>query len=212
MLCVFRLLISLLFLVLSGGAAALEVSLAGVLGKKAILIIDGKPPRTMSVGDESREGVRLISVDSERAIIEFAGSRQTLNVGAQGTIDPAVLNTATIYIDTTGHFLTDGRINGRRVHFLVDTGASVVVLGKAQARSLGIDTSQGTEAHTQTANGVAKAIFLTLDLVAVGNIELRNVQAAVLESDLPHALLGMSFLKQVDVEHFENRMTLKRRF
>lgn len=97
---------------------------------------------------------------------------------------------------TDGHFYLDGEIDGEAANFIVDTGASVVAMDAAMARSLGVDMSrlQFTN-QVMTANGIAKAAPIRLDTVTIGGITRRNVAAAVTEgSGLGAVLLGMSFL------------------
>ncbi len=95
-----------------------------------------------------------------------------------------------------GEFAITGRVNGARVTFLFDTGASAVVLTAADARRAGINTA-GLEfdAPVTTANGAALAAEVRLDQVAVGPIVMRNVAALVARPGaLDESLLGMSFL------------------
>jgi aspartyl protease family protein len=95
-----------------------------------------------------------------------------------------------------GEFAITGRVNGARVTFLFDTGASAVVLTAVDARRAGIDTA-GLEydAPVTTANGAALAAEVRLDHVAVGPIVMHNVSALVARPGvLDESLLGMSFL------------------
>ena len=95
-----------------------------------------------------------------------------------------------------GEFAITGRVNGARVTFLFDTGASSVVLTAADARRAGINAA-GLEydAPVSTANGDAMAAEVRLDQVAVGPIVIRNVAALVARPGaLDESLLGMSFL------------------
>ncbi|MEN3791796.1 TIGR02281 family clan AA aspartic protease [Fulvimarina sp. MAC3] len=95
-----------------------------------------------------------------------------------------------------GHFHLNGTIDGEAVSFMVDTGASVIAMDRPTADSLGIDTdSLSFSDYVQTANGLARSAPIFLETVAVGDIERRNVRAAVTDSDgLGTVLLGMSFL------------------
>jgi aspartyl protease family protein len=98
-----------------------------------------------------------------------------------------------------GHFDVDGRINGRRIDFVVDTGASVVALTARDAARLGIHPSRNAfVTEVKTANGTVRAAPAQLDVVAIGSLELRDVAALVLPDDaLSDNLLGLSFLSRL---------------
>ena len=95
-----------------------------------------------------------------------------------------------------GEFAITGRVNGARVTFLFDTGASSVVLTAADARRAGINAAGlDYDAQVSTANGDALAAEVRLDQVAVGPIVMRNVAALIARPGaLDESLLGMSFL------------------
>jgi aspartyl protease family protein len=95
-----------------------------------------------------------------------------------------------------GHFFTAAEVNGREIEVLVDTGASLVALTYEDAERAGIYLKSSDFTHgVQTANGVARVAPVTLDKVSIGDISVRNVQAAVSERGrLKTSLLGMSFL------------------
>ena len=93
------------------------------------------------------------------------------------------------------HFHLDGSIDGKPVSFMVDTGASIVAMDRATARSVGIDLSRlRFSQKVMTANGLASAAPVTLDTVKVGDIVRHDVEAAVTDGDFGTTLLGMSFL------------------
>jgi aspartyl protease family protein len=83
-----------------------------------------------------------------------------------------------------GHFDVDGRVNGRRIDFVVDTGASVVALTARDAARLGIHPSRNAfVAEVKTANVTVRAAPARLDVVEIGSLELRDVAALVLPDD-----------------------------
>lgn len=94
-----------------------------------------------------------------------------------------------------GHFYADAQVNGTMIHFVVDTGASVVVLTAADAQRAGLQLPS-ERAVAMGAGGPIEIIPVTLDRVAVGGIEARGVQAAVAEST-PISLLGQSYLQRL---------------
>jgi aspartyl protease family protein len=99
----------------------------------------------------------------------------------------------------SGEFSVAATVNGARVTFLFDTGASMVVLTASDARKAGIDTrGLSFDAPVSTANGTALAAETRLDRVAVGPIVLRGVSALVAKPGvLEESLLGMSFLERL---------------
>jgi len=99
----------------------------------------------------------------------------------------------------SGEFSIAARVDGARVTFLFDTGASMVVLTAADARRAGIDTRGLVfDVPVATANGSALAAEIRLDQVAVGPIVMRGVPALVARpSALDESLLGMSFLERL---------------
>ena len=98
-----------------------------------------------------------------------------------------------------GHFYSNIRVNGRTVEAMVDTGASIVALTFEDAANAGIHIRDPEFTHrVSTANGVARVAMITLDSVAIDDITVRNVRAAVAErGKLTKTLLGMSFLGQL---------------
>ncbi len=201
------------FLAFSGAALALDVGLAGIMGSKALLMINGGEPRTVAVG-QAVEGVRLISVSGDQVIVEVDGKKRPLRVGqhAVGTVNADGSGKVILTADSQGHFVTNGTVNGKSVRFLVDTGATLISLGSSDARRLGIDPAKGQQAITNTANGQAQVSKVKLDTVRVGDVTLHNVDALVHQNDLPVALLGMSFLSRMEMQRDGVTMTLKKQY
>ena len=207
--------LSLVALVLFASPAfAAEVTLVGLIGAKAIVVIDGGAPRTLAPGQKTAEGVVLLGTDKEAASFEINGQKRTLSMGqAYSAAARAGRQQITLSADAGGHFVTIGSINGGSVRFLVDTGATLVALPAAVARRLGIDYLQGQRGKVQTANGAAVAYRVKLDTVRIGDIEVNNVDALVSESDtMGVTLLGMSFLNRMEMKREGQGMTLTRRF
>ena len=205
--------IAVLLLGAAPPAAATDVSLIGTFDTKAaILSIDSGAPKTVKVG-QSFAGVTVVSVEKDRAIVEVEGKRrvlargQTFSTGGSGE-----RQSATLFAGQGGHYAADGQVNGGAVRFVVDTGASMVALPAADAQRLAIDYRKGRLVGVQTASGVTPAYMVRLDTVRVGSIELNNVECVVIESGLPIALLGMSFLNRIEIRHEAGRMMLIRRF
>jgi aspartyl protease family protein len=111
--------------------------------------------------------------------------------------------TAVIQRDGRGHFATSARVDGRRMDFMVDTGASLVALRASDAASLGVHpAAREFTALVQTANGSVRAARTQLGMVEISRVTVRAVDALVLpDAALSENLLGMSFLLRL--RHFE---------
>ena len=106
--------------------------------------------------------------------------------------------TVTIYAGQNGNFTVNALVNGATVQFLLDTGASDVVLTPQDAKNADINISDLTYSSiVQTANGTTSTASATLDQVKIGNITLQNVEASVSQGGLATSLLGMSFLTRL---------------
>ncbi|MGA0612911.1 retropepsin-like aspartic protease family protein [Caldimonas sp. KR1-144] len=199
---------------------ALRVALVGTMGQQAVLVIDGGAPRGLKAG-ESLRGVRLVSVGASDAVIEVEGQRHTLVMGAAPQ-DLAGINRAAaagggprqivLQGDARGHFTTPGSINGRGVQFLVDTGATVIAIGKSEADRLGLPYQQGQRVGLRTANGEAVGWRVSLTSVRIGEVEIYNVDAVVQPAEMPFILLGNSFLTRFQMKRENDTLTLDRRF
>lgn len=113
---------------------------------------------------------------------------------------------------TDGHFHAVLRVNGTAIEFVIDTGASDIVLSRDDAARVGFDP--GELAYTgvaQTANGQVRIAPVKLDTVELGGIIDRDLRASVNEGDLDISLLGMSYLGLFDrIEIEGDRLVLTR--
>jgi aspartyl protease family protein len=201
---------------LSLAAAAQSVALQGMMGGKALLIVDGSPPRTVGVG-ESHKGVTVLSTLGDQAVVEIGGKRHTLRVGdapasVGGGGATASGRRIVIPAGSGGHFVTQGSINGRAVQFVVDTGATSVAMGTAEATRLGIDYRQGEPGLVSTANGTTTMYKVKLASVRIGDVEIREVDASVLPAAMPVILLGNSFLTRFQMKRENDMLVLERRY
>ncbi len=96
-----------------------------------------------------------------------------------------------------GHFYLTARLNGEPVEFVVDTGATDVVLTKDDARRVGIDPEALTYTGTaMTANGVVRTARATIERITLGEIEDRNLEVWINEGAMDRSLLGMAYLRR----------------
>ena len=121
---------------------------------------------------------------------------------------PVAGRTLNIPQDARGHFATDGRIEGQRIGFMVDTGASVIALNESSAARFGLRPSPGDyNATVTTANGTIKAARTRIAMVDVGGLVVRDVDAMVLPDEaLSENLLGLSFLSRLKRFEYANGM------
>jgi aspartyl protease family protein len=206
--------IVVLVLLAATPAAAADVALIGTFeSKAAILSLDAGAPKTLRVG-QTFGGVTLIAVAKDRATIEVDGKRRELVRGQTYSSGPAGSGArgVTLSAGAGGHFVADGQINGGAVRFMVDTGASTIAIPASDAIRLRIDYKKGRRGTTQTAAGPAEVFLVRLDSVRVGDIEVQNVEAVVIERGLDIALLGNSFLNRMEMRRDGATMTLIRRF
>ena len=197
------------------GALATDVNVIGLFPGKAVVVIDRGAPRTLAVGQRTAEGVVLLSADSKAAVLEIDGRRERLEMGRhfESASQAAGQERVTLPPDGRGHFSAEGSINGSRVRFLVDTGATFVTLPASEAARLGIDADKGRVAMSQTANGAVPVRRVTLDSVKVGDITLYNVEAVVQQGQgLDVALLGMSFLNRTEMRAEGANLVLTKRY
>ncbi len=110
-----------------------------------------------------------------------------------------------------GYFHVEAQVNGSRLRFLVDTGASLVVLSPADARRLGFDLDRLAFTQlTETANGLGRGAPLTLRDIVVGGLRVTDVAASVNRAEMSESLLGMSFLRRIGgFEVDGDRLTLR---
>lgn len=123
-------------------------------------------------------------------------------VAASAVVAPAPSTSSrslTVPRDSRGHFQVDGRVDGRRIGFMVDTGASTIALTSRDAARLGIRPMRSDfTVSVRTANGTVKAAPVMLDTVEIGGLTVRDVQAIVAPDDvLSENLLGLSFLTKL---------------
>jgi aspartyl protease family protein len=114
--------------------------------------------------------------------------------------------------DARGHFVVDARVDGRRMNFMLDTGASVVALRARDAAALGIHpAARDFTVLVKTANGATRAAPVQLGMVEIGGLSLRNVVAVVSPDEvLSENLLGLSFLSRLRRYEYSNgRMVLE---
>lgn len=199
-----------------GVASAQSVAMTGGMGSKALLVIDGAPPKAVGVGDTFK-GVKVISVNSDQTVVEMKGQRQTVLLGGApisvggggggGGGAQIVLSAV-----SGGHFMTQGSINGRATQFMVDTGATSVAMGLDDAQRMGIKLQDAQQIRVGTANGVVTGYRVMLSSVRIQDVEIYSVEATVTPQAMPYTLLGNSFLSRFQMKRENDTLTLTKRY
>lgn len=109
-----------------------------------------------------------------------------------------------------GHFYVDVKINGEPVRFMIDTGASDIVLNVNEAKKVGIDVNRLVfNKRYETANGEAYGASVFLDELEIGGVKFNRLRASVNSANMGISLLGMSFLRQFHkYEFYQDKLVL----
>lgn len=223
--CVFTLLTSMAAQVW----ATPTIEVMALFSGRAMLLIN-KQQHLLKAGDVSPEGVTLISATGKHAVVEYEGKQFTIEpttiihgeikrtepvkitYGEAVTPKPKIQKNVEVIIsaDINDQYITDVDVNGHTMKAVVDTGANMVAMSSKHAEELGIDfQNAGMMGAAQTASGTTPMHLVKLDSVKVGDIEVNNVDAAVLEGDSPDViLLGMTFLNQIHLSQEKGVMKL----
>lgn len=191
-----------------------DVLVQALFRDKAMLLIDDER-RLLHKGETTPEGVTLVEANSDHAVIEINNRRERYELGSQigGAMSPPPLLPSVTLWPQQGMYQTSGSINGYSVDLLVDTGASTVAINAATARRLDIDFENAPPIMVRTASGTEIAYRVQLDQVQLGDIIQRNVSAVVIDGPEPErALLGMSFLRALDIDHRGDRLELRQKY
>lgn len=198
-------------LAVPGMAWAQNVLLSGVLGSKALLVIDGGAPRALGPGQELN-GVRVIAVHTDHALIQIGTKQRTLYLGeAPVRVGPAPGRRVVLQPDSRGHFIERGSINGTAVQFMVDTGASTIAISRTDADRMGLNYKNGDHVRVGTANGTAQGWRIRLDSVRLGEVEVAGLDAVVIPQAMPFVLLGNNFLSVFHMTRTGEQMVLEKR-
>jgi aspartyl protease family protein len=161
----------------------------------------------LRIGEVSPEGVKLLDIRDGIATLEVDGRAMNMGIGQSTDIQTVLM------ADGQGHFIVNARINGVPLRGLIDTGATLVMMNAADAQRTGINYLQGTRSVAQTANGPTTVYLVTIPHVQVGDIAFSNIAGSVAVdpgAQQAPALIGMSFLRYVEMRRSGNTMTLMR--
>jgi aspartyl protease family protein len=200
-----RALIGALLLACALQAGATTVFVMAVNAGEVSLMINGNVLRNLRPGETSPEGVRLLSIRGDSALLEVDGRRLEMRMGSRTS------TSVTLQADSRGHFVTTIHINGIPVRAVIDTGATTVALNMTEARRLNVNFAGAQRGVVNTAGGKQPIWRVNLASVQLGDIVLKNIEGGVVEGgaeQLGTVLLGMSFLNQLDLQRSGNSMIL----
>lgn len=207
--------LSILGIMFSNVASAdTRVNIVGLFNNKVVLVINDGKPKTLSVG-QSIEDVKLLAADSKIATLQIEGKTKVLGMGQAVSVGGAssAVSSVTLYANQDGHFISDCKINGATLRFLLDTGATTVALNSGDAKFANIDYKRGEPVKISTANGVVTAYKVTIANLKIGSVSLSQVEASVLEGGSPpFVLLGMSALNRLDMKRQDIALTLTKKY
>jgi aspartyl protease family protein len=132
-------------------------------------------------------------------------------MSAQPAAQPANSRSLTVRASEGGHFAVDARVDGRRIPFMIDTGASEITIRASDAARLGFHPSERDYSiRINTANGAGRAAQVELRMVEVGDIVVRDLRALVVPDTMLNVnLLGMRFLSRVRWSHERGKLMLE---
>ena len=188
------------------GDSAPVIRYVGIRGARAYISINHRT-YLLEVGEEGKSGVKLLSVSKKAAVLRYHGTNYLYDKGAvKGKVLPREV---TIVRGPNNMFLTPGTIDGAPVEFIVDTGASHVVLSADRARKLRLRYSRQQPVRVTTASRTETAYAVKLRSVSVGGIFRNQVDALVTRGNFPETvLLGMSFLGQLQIRQEADRLVI----
>ena len=191
----------------AGGDSLPHVEVLALFEGKAVLRID-QEQILLSEGEISPQGIRLLEADAYKAVFELDGRQFTYGLGSTVFNSPSeekqvVAKEIYIYRDPDNLYRTTGSINGFPVNFLVDTGASSIVINAQQANRMGIKyKDNGTPIRVRTASGEENAVAVKFSKVSINGITSRWIDGIVLEGQEPSTpLLGMSYLSRFEIQN-----------
>ncbi len=202
-------------------AAGQAFDLQGILpGGKAVVSVAGGAPKIVQSGAVV-EGTKIIAIEANSITVEAAGKKFRIELGAgplrlqsanAGNTSASGTGRVVLTADSRGHYITTGFINNKPQQFLVDTGASIVAISKADAHKLGLNLANGRTVQANIANGQAFGTAIRVDSLRIGEITLNNVETWVLDDLAGPALLGMTFLSRTAMQQEGGSLTLVKRY
>ena len=146
------------------------------------------------------------------AVISFLGLMTYLLTADQQKVTtsvPLVLGTKTIINqDSHGNYVTEGTIEGFDCSMLIDTGASTLVVAESFALEIGLPKLR--RVMVNTANGASEGYLTIVRRIQIGSLLGKNIDAVIVPNiEIPHVLVGMNFLKNINFEKSGRQLILQ---
>ena len=182
-------------------------------GNKVVIKVNGSN-RILAQGQTSKEGIKVISFNRNEVLLRVHGKRYRYKKRSKKGIaledEVTIPFTDVPEIGVSGYYAS-GFINGKKTSFHIDTGATDVALTLKDAKRLNIRLQKKDRIDVGLAGGIKREGWrTTLDSVRLGDIEIKNVSAIVIKSrQNVNVLLGMSFLKELEISQSKDKMILR---
>ena len=192
-----------------------NLNIVGLFKNKVVVLDEFSENKVLSVGDTTESGLTLISASSHIAVFEDPEGN-IIKTGISETINAkfnATENTSEFIMLNNDQYSTMISINNKKnnIPAIIDTGATSVSLNSKLANELGINYKKSNKVNISTAN--AQNIYgysIILDSLQLGEIKIEHVEAVVIEGEQPdQVLIGMSFLKYLELNYSGNKLELK---
>ncbi len=147
----------------------------------------------------------LREAEYQQAVRQQQAQRQQAAVTVATTSEPPTTQSRAAFIEREpdGHYWTRADVQGTEVKFMVDTGASIVALTFRDAQRLGLKPeSLDFDSEIRTAGGITYGAPVMLKSIRIGRVQVDDVGAVVLRTDLEQSLLGMTFLGELNSYEF----------
>jgi aspartyl protease family protein len=190
----------------SNAYAGTKICYRGLRSGKALLNVNGRLVQ-LTPGQSSKNGVTLMTADRDAITVKVDGKRYQYKKNV--TRGKILGGEVKLSSGPSGHYMADGKINGKNVGFLVDTGASYIAMNKNLAKRLKINPGN-QQVQINTASGTEMNYLVMLESVSIGDITMHNIPAVISNHDYPQEpLLGMSFLQHVNMSQKDGQMVLQ---
>lgn len=179
-------------------------------GNKVVIKVNGHN-RILARGQKSKEDIEVLSFNRNEVLVRVHGKRYRYKKKSIALEDEVTIPLTDVpAIGLSGYYIS-GFINGKKTGFQVDTGATVVALTLKDAKRLNIRLHKKDRITVGLAGGIkGEGWKTTLDSVRLGDIEIKNVSAIVIKSRQDvNVLLGMSFLKKLEISQSKDKMILR---
>ena len=206
-----RMLAALLLSVLPVPMLAADIEVVALFTDTAVIRF-GSQQKMLKVG-QSYQGVKVLAANASQATLEVNGKTEVVGVSRRigSNFSEPEAREVVLRRNANLQYRTRAQVNGRSTEVLVDTGANIMVLNTRHAEGLGVDYSAAQRSQVKTASDMVPAWLVTLDPVELGGIRINSVEAAILDGAFPEdVLLGMSFLKHVELSERDGTMTISR--